>query len=94
MEERGGRADGVEYLAGEDVPEGGEGVVERLVVDSEVQVLYEDVAESRAADGRVPLRPHDSHRLLEQQVEVHRVERSFRYRADQQTLVTLINKYF
>ena len=58
-------------LAGEDVAEGGEGVVEGLVVDALVQVLDEDVAHAGLAERRVALRPHDAHGLLAQVVEVH-----------------------
>jgi len=67
-------------LAGEDVAEGGEGVVEGLVVDALVQVLDEDVAHAGLAERRVALRPHDAHGLLAQVVEVHGVEGALRVR--------------
>ena len=45
-----------------------------LVVDSLVQVLHEDVAYARAAEGRVALGPHDTARLVLDGGEVHRVQ--------------------
>ena len=47
-------------LAGQDVAEGGEGVVKSLVVDGGIQVLDEDVAGSGLAEGGVALGPHDA----------------------------------
>ena len=43
------------YLAGEDVSECGEGVVQGLVVDGLVQVLDEDVADAALPQRGVPL---------------------------------------
>ena len=43
------------YLAGEDVAEGGEGVVEGLVVDGLVQVLDEHVSHAGLPEGGVSL---------------------------------------
>lgn len=50
-------------LAGEDVAERGEGVMQGLVVDALVQVFDEDVAHSRLAEGGVAVAPHDAHGL-------------------------------
>ena len=47
-------------LAGEDVAEGAESVVEGLVVDAPVEVLDEDVADTGPAEGGVTLGPHDA----------------------------------
>merc|ERR1719428_1803794 len=47
-------------LAGQDVPEEAEGVVERLVVDLLVQALHEDVRDPRLARGRVAVTPHNA----------------------------------
>lgn len=47
-------------LARKNVAEGGEGVVEGLVVDGLVQVLDENVALARLAESRVTLGPHDA----------------------------------
>ena len=63
-------------LAREDVAEGGEGVVERLVVDRLVEVLDEDVARARLAERRVAVAPHDAARLRLDQRVVHRLERA------------------
>ena len=64
------------HLAREDVAEGGEGVVERLVVDRLVEVLDEDVARPRLAERRVAVAPHDAARLRLDQRVVHRLERA------------------
>merc|ERR1719327_385596 len=47
------------HLAGEDVAEEAEGVVQRLVVDVPVQVLHEDVAHAALPQARVAMAPHD-----------------------------------
>ncbi len=47
-------------LAGQNVAEGSERVVESLVVNELVQVLDEDIALSGLAEGRVTLGPHDA----------------------------------
>ena len=65
------------HLAGQNVSKGTESVVECLVVDGLVQVLDEDVAHARLAQGGVTLRPHDAHRAALQGVEIHRVQSSF-----------------
>jgi len=49
-------------FAREHVSEGGEGVVESLVVDGLVEVLNKDVALTGLAEGRVTLRPHNTAR--------------------------------
>merc|ERR1719339_463025 len=64
-------------LAAEDVPEGREGVVHRLVVDALVQVLDEDVADTAPPEGRVTLAPHDTDGTSLEHVKVHRVEGTF-----------------
>ena len=47
-------------LAGQNIAEGSERVVESLVVNELVQVLDEDIALSGLAEGRVTLGPHDA----------------------------------
>ena len=47
-------------LAGENVAEGGEGVVEGFVVDGLVEVFDEDVALAGLAKGGITLGPHDT----------------------------------
>merc|ERR1719427_1196403 len=64
-------------LAAEDVPEGREGVVHRLVVDALVQVLDEDVADTAPPEGRVTLAPHDTDGTSLEHIKVHRVEGTF-----------------
>jgi len=64
-------------LAAEDVSEGGEGVVHRLVVDALVQVLDEDVADTAPPEGGVTLAPHDPDGTSLEHVKVHRVEGTF-----------------
>jgi len=49
-------------LAAENVTKSGEGVVKSLVVDSDVEVLDENVALASLAKGRVTLGPHDAAR--------------------------------
>ena len=62
------------HLAGEDVPEGGEGIVHGLVVDTLVQVLDEHVADSRSSQRRITLTPHDSDGAPFEHIEVHCVK--------------------
>ena len=47
-------------FAGKDIAKGAEGIMERLVVNSRVQVLDEDVAGAGFTEGRISLRPHDT----------------------------------
>jgi hypothetical protein len=47
-------------LAAQDVTKGSKGVVKSLVVDSDIEVLDEDVALASLAKGRVTLGPHDT----------------------------------
>lgn len=58
-------------LAGEDVSEGGEGVVEGLIVNALVEVLDEYVTHSRLPHRWIPLRPHDPAWTPLYRVEVH-----------------------
>ena len=62
------------HLTGEDVPEGGERIVHGLVVDALVQVLDEDVANSRSPQGGITLAPHDPDGTSFQHIEVHGVQ--------------------
>lgn len=64
------------YLAGEDVAEGGEGVVQGLVVDGLVEVLDEHVAHAGLPEGGVSLGPHDADGLSFHHVEVHGIQGS------------------
>lgn len=67
------------YLAGQDVPESWEGVVQGLVVNGLVQIFDEDISHSWLAEGRVSLWPHDPDGLALHHIEVHRVQSSFGY---------------
>ena len=58
------------HLAGQDVAEGTEGVVQGFVVNALVQVLDEDVAHTRLAESWVPVGPHDAQRLAIQRCVV------------------------
>lgn len=64
------------YLAGEDVSECGECIVQGLVINRLVQVLDEDVAHSTLPQWGVTLRPHDAKRPTLDHVKVHRVQGS------------------
>lgn len=64
------------YLAGEDVAESRESVVQRFVVDGLVEVLDEHVAYSGLPEGRVSLGPHDTDRFAFDHVKVHGVQGS------------------
>lgn len=66
------------YFAGENVAERGKRVVEGLVVDLLVQVLDENIADAVLSKRRVAVRPHNSHRSVLQQIEIHCVERAIR----------------
>ena len=46
------------YFAAENISEGGKGVVHGLVVNALIQVLDEDVADSRPTERGIPLAPH------------------------------------
>lgn len=61
------------HLAGQNVAERGEGVVQGLVIDRLVQVLNEDVPNTAFPQRRVTLGPHDAHRSAFDDVEVHGV---------------------
>lgn len=64
------------YLAGEDVAESRESVVQRFVVDGLVKVLDEHVAHSGLPEGGVSLGPHDSDRFPFDHIKVHGVQGS------------------
>mmetsp|Transcript_44915 Transcript_44915/g.80776 ORF Transcript_44915/g.80776 Transcript_44915/m.80776 type:complete len:228 (+) Transcript_44915:973-1656(+) len=64
-------------LAGQDVAEKAEGVIERLVVDVLVQVLDVDVAGSALAQAWVSLAPHDAARAALDAGVVQGVQGSF-----------------
>lgn len=68
-----------EYLAGEDVSKGREGVIQGLVVNGLVEVLDKHVAHSRLPEGGVSLGPHDSDWLAFHHVKVHGVQGSLGY---------------
>lgn len=65
------------YLAGQNVPEGREGIVQSLVVDGFVQVLDENVAHAALAQRRVTLRPHDPDGSALDDIKVHGVQGAF-----------------
>ena len=64
------------YLAGKDVSKDGEGIVQRLIINALVQILYKHVADATLSEGRVPLRPHESHGTTLNQLVVHRIQGS------------------
>lgn len=76
-------------LTAENVTEGREGVVHGLVVDVLIEVLYEDVAHARSAEGRVALGPHYADGTALYGVEVHGVEGSFGCKLNQKFLFYL-----
>lgn len=63
-------------LAGQDVPERREGVVESLVINGLVEVLNEDVPDPTLPQRRVSLRPHDTNRTSLNHIKVHGVQSS------------------
>jgi len=63
-------------FTGEDVTEGRKGIVHSLVVNGLVQVLDEDVADSRSPEGGVTLAPHNPDWAAFQDIEIHRVKSS------------------
>ena len=48
------------HLAGQNVPEGTKDVIQSFVVNRLVEILDENVANTRATEGGVTLRPHDT----------------------------------
>lgn len=78
------------YLAGQDVSEGRECVVEGLVINGLVQILDKDVANAALSEGRVTLRPHDAERSAFNHVEVHRVQGSLSYKHNTNNSVTKV----
>ena len=67
------------HLAREDVPKGGEGVIQGLVVNGVFQVLDEDVADTRLAKSWVSLGPHDADGLAFDHLKVHFVQCPLRW---------------
>ena len=67
----------VDHLATENVPECAERVVERLIVDALVEILYENVSDARSTKRRIALGPHDAHGNAFDRFVVERVERAF-----------------
>lgn len=68
------------YLAGKDVSERREGVVESLVVDGLVQVLDEDVSHPTFPQWGVTLRPHDAEGSAFDHIKIHGVQGSFSWK--------------
>mmetsp|Transcript_15445 Transcript_15445/g.31575 ORF Transcript_15445/g.31575 Transcript_15445/m.31575 type:complete len:358 (+) Transcript_15445:1029-2102(+) len=64
-------------LAAENIPKQREGVIELLVINRFVQILDKDVSDPRAADGRIPLAPHDAARTILDGGEVHGIKGAF-----------------
>ena len=64
-------------LAGENIPESRESIVHGLVVDRLVQILDENISDSRSSQGRITLAPHDPDGAPLQNIEVHGVQSSF-----------------
>merc|ERR1719430_3002892 len=65
------------HLTGQDISESREGVVHGLVVDGLVQVLDEDITDSRSPEGGITLAPHDPDWATLQDIEVHCIKSSF-----------------
>ena len=57
-------------LAAENSPEHGERVIDSLRVDVIPEILDEQISLALSTLLRIPLRPHDSHRLSIQRLEV------------------------
>lgn len=64
-------------FARQDVSKSGECVVESFVINGFIQVLDEDVANSRFAQRRISLGPHDANGGTIDRVKVHGVQSSF-----------------
>ena len=62
------------YLAGENVAKSREGIIQGFVVNVFVQVLDEDIANSRFTEGWIPLRPHDTDGTTLDGVKVHGIQ--------------------
>ena len=62
------------HLAGENVAKGTKGVIECLVVDRLVEVLDEDVADTRTTKGRITLGPHNTTWTSLDVIEIHGVQ--------------------
>jgi hypothetical protein len=58
------------HLARQDVSKSGESIIQHLVVDVLVQVLDEDVSNTRATDRWITLGPHDADGLASHFVKV------------------------
>jgi len=65
------------YLARENVSEGRERVIESLIINALVQVFDEDISDTRLADGRVSLGPHDTTWPTLDCIKVHRIQSTF-----------------
>ena len=65
------------YLARQNVAKRRERIIQSLVINALVQVLDENVADTRLADGRVALGPHDATWTTLYGIEVHRVQSTF-----------------
>ena len=63
----------VSNLTRENVSESTEGVIQSLVIDTLVQILNENVSDTRFAKRRIALRPHDSTRSSLDWIEIHRI---------------------
>ena len=66
------------YLAGQNIPEGWEGIIQGLVVNRLVHVLDEDVTHARLPKSGVTLRPHYSDRPTLDNIVVHCIQGTLR----------------
>lgn len=71
--------EGHTHLRREDAPEGGEGVIESLVINGILQVFDKDVAHTRLSKPWVSVGPHDTDRLAFDHLKVHCVQCPFRW---------------
>ena len=66
-------------LTGQDTSKGTESIIQGFVVDTLVQVLDVNIADTRLTEGGIALRPHDTTWPTLDGIEIHGVQASFRY---------------
>lgn len=75
------------YLAGQNIAKGREGVIQCLVVNRLIHVLDEDVSHTRLPQSWVTLRPHYSDRTAFDNIKVHCIQGTLRFKDIQQILL-------
>jgi hypothetical protein len=79
------------YLTTQDVSKRGERVVHGLIINTFIQVFYENVANTRLAKRRISLRPHDANGTSFYHVKIHGVQSSLGYNIQVNHLKKQIN---